>query len=385
MAQTSSTQARGAAPAGGRPGGSRTSPGGRVLCLSDDPDLRAHLVALGREVGAVVEAVTTAPSVAGWREAAMVLLDADAVPLVRHLPRRDGLVLVHRDPDGDEPGPEVWRGAVAAGAEQVVVLPVARPWLAAALGSAGRPKGRCVVTVGARGGAGATTVAVALATTAVAAGHRVLLLDADPLGGGIDLALGAEELPGMRWPDLHDLSAPVPPGGLAAALPVADGVVLLSHGRTGPPVGAAAVRAVLQAALDEHDLVVVDLPRSGDAGSQAAAALADVVVCVCPAEVRAGAAAPSVLQGLATAAPVHLLVRGPAPGGLRPVDAAAAVRAGSSVGDPVARVDVVRAEPGLPAALERGEAFAVSARSPLRRWAAGWLADLMTGGGRGAA
>lgn len=360
-----------------------------VLCLAEDPDLRAELVAVCRDAGVPVAAGATAPTAARWSAAAMVLLDAGSGALVRDLPRRDGVVLVATDPAGGEPDGDVWRRAVISGAAQVVVLPLARGWLLDAVRRATRAGGRCVATVGARGGGGASTAAVALATAAAAAGHRVLLVDADPLGGGLDLLLGAEDLPGMRWPDLCDVRGPLPPGGLAAALPSADGVLLLSHGRHPVEVDVEAVRAVLRSALESHDLVVVDLPRGGGPAAQAMSLLVDELVCVCPAEVRAGVAAPAVVAAWAPSSRVHLLLRGPSPGGLRPAEAAAAVRAGLETDRPAARrlgrVDVVRAEPGLAAALERGEPFAVAARSPLRRWAARWVSGLMAEGAREAA
>lgn len=391
----------------GRDGAARS-----VLCVGADPDLRADLVAVCAEAGAGADSGAGRPGLAAWVDAPLVLVSAAEPDLVRDLPRRDGVVLVHRDPRGEDrdPGPDVWRTAVDVGAQQVVVLPLARDWLVDAVRRACRPRGLCVAVVGARGGAGATSTAVALATAGAATGHRVLLVDADPLGGGADLALGAEELPGMRWSDLHDVSGPLPPGGLAAALPVADGVAVLSHGRRGSRVDPAAADVVLRAGTDEFDLVVIDLPRAGDDAAQTMALAADVLLCVCPAEVRAAAAAPAVLAGWPGARQVHLLVRGPAPGGLRPADAAAAVVAGITAlhgGGPgragrvdqvgevdqvgqvaragFGRVDVLRAEPRLPAALERGEAFAVTTRSPLRRWATGWLGDVLDGGGRAVA
>jgi secretion/DNA translocation related CpaE-like protein len=361
-----------------------------VLCLSEDPEVRTRLVSTCRGTGAAT--TTDLTDAATWWGAALVLLDDREAGRVGHLPRRDGVVLVHAGSVDEDPGPVVWRRAVAVGAEHVVVLPAGLRWLAERVRRAARRRGRCVGVVGARGGAGATSAAIALASTAAALGHRVLLLDADPLGGGVDVALGAEDLPGLRWPDLHDLRGPLPPGGLAASLPVADGVPVLSHGRDAAAVEPDAVRAVVEAALDENELLVVDLPRAGDETALAAVAAADALVCVCPAEVRAGAAAPAVLQRWTFGAPVHLLVRGPSPGGLRPQDAAAAVRAGLTLldaggsstrpGITLDRVDVVRAEPGLAAALERGESFASSARSPLRRWATTWLAELLDGGAR---
>ncbi len=359
---------------------------GAVLCLVEDPELRARLVTACREAAVVPDVRSEVPALEVWCSAPLVLIDERSATSVGGLPRRAGVVLVVHPPAGGEPTAEVWRLAVAAGAQHVVVLPEAAGWLGDLLVRAGRPRGRCVAVVGARGGAGATSTAVALATTAAAAGTSVLLVDADPLGGGLDLAMGAEELPGPRWHDLHDVRSPVPPGGLGAALPVADGVTVVSHGRDGTGPQPSAVRAVVQAGVDEYDLVVVDLPRAGDDAVAAAAQEADVLLCVCPSELRAAAAAPLVMRRWGAVADLHLLLRGPAPGGLTEKDAAAAVRAGlellprSGAQLVLGRVDVLRPEPGLAAALERGEAFAVGARSPLRRWARRWLSEELGAG-----
>ncbi|MFC3689579.1 septum site-determining protein Ssd [Aquipuribacter hungaricus] len=371
---------------GRRPAG-RTARAGSVLCLVSDPDLRARLLTACRDVAVTPDVRAGVPTAGLWCAASLVLLDAATASRVGGLPRRAGVVLVQPDAGGGEPDEQAWRLAVAAGAEHVVVLPDGAGWLAEALVRAVRPRGRCVGVVGARGGAGSTATAVALATAAAASGRRVLLVDADPLGGGLDLAMGAEELPGVRWHDLHDVRAPLPAGGLAVALPVADEVAVLSYGRGQAVVLPGAARAVVRAGLDEHDLVVLDLPRAGDEAALAASGEADVLLCVCPSELRAAAAAPAVLRRWGAVAEHHLLVRGPAPGGLREADTATAVRAGLDLlatGGPapsvLARVDVVRAEPGLAAAMERGEAFGVAARSPLRRWARRWVADELPGG-----
>src|SRR5262249_57553694 len=50
--------------------------------------------------------------------------------------------------------------------------------------------GRVVVVLGGRGGAGASVLAAGLAVTAARAGLQTVLVDADPLGGGVDLAVG---------------------------------------------------------------------------------------------------------------------------------------------------------------------------------------------------
>ncbi len=58
--------------------------------------------------------------------------------------------------------------------------------------------GTVVAVIGGRGGAGASLFAVALAQAA----SDSLLVDVDPWAGGIDLVVGAEATPGVRWPDL---------------------------------------------------------------------------------------------------------------------------------------------------------------------------------------
>ena len=162
----------------------------------------------------------------------------------------------------------VWQLAASAGAESVQPLPGAEALLADRLAASadGPARGTTVAVLGGRGGAGASTLACALARAAVDTG-AVLLVDADPYGGGLDLLMGAEDLPGLRWPDLATARGRASPDELRAALPVADGVTLLSWHR-GEPVELppAAMDLVLGAGRRGHDLVVVDLPRSPDAG-----------------------------------------------------------------------------------------------------------------------
>src|ERR671916_3516629 len=68
-----------------------------------------------------------------WTTAPLLLLDVQAAMATANagLPRRDGVVIVSPVPD-----PEVWRCAVAVGAEHVAVLSAAEAWLDAAVGDA---------------------------------------------------------------------------------------------------------------------------------------------------------------------------------------------------------------------------------------------------------
>ncbi|WP_435298637.1 hypothetical protein [Timonella sp. A28] len=60
-----------------------------------------------------------------------------------------------------------------------------------------------VAVIGAIGGTGATTVAAALAAHYADDSHA-WLIDLSGRGGGIEMHLGLEETPGIRWPDLAE-------------------------------------------------------------------------------------------------------------------------------------------------------------------------------------
>jgi secretion/DNA translocation related CpaE-like protein len=294
-----------------------------------------------------------------WGGAALVLVGDDAaVGAVRRLPRRDGVVLLGRDLD--DAG--VWERGVAVGAEHVVFLPDAEGWLVSRLAEAACPPAAVaplVAVVGGRGGAGATTLATALAVTAARTGRSAVLVDADPLGGGLDLVLGGEHESGLRWPDLVRTRGRVPAEALTAALPLLEGVRVLSWDRGDVlAVPTEAVDAVLVAARRASALVVVDLPRALDEGTRVVLERASTVLLVVPTEVRAAAAASRVATGIAPLCQdVRLVVRGPSPSGLG-ADGVATALSLPVLGE-------LRPEPALGLALERGEAPARRGRGPL--------------------
>ena len=103
-----------------------------------------------------------------------------------------------------EPQAAEWQAAITVGAQHVMTLPADESDLVAALSEAaefrrddGR-RGAVVAVMAGRGGAGASLFATAIAQTAA----NALLVDVDPWGGGVDLAVGSEDEPGLRWPDL---------------------------------------------------------------------------------------------------------------------------------------------------------------------------------------
>ncbi len=356
------------------------------LLVTGDGELLDDLLRLAAAAGTEVD-VAPDPAAARPRYTAapVVLIGVDQAEacLRARLPRRGRVVVVGRS--GDEGSP--WEVAGLLGAGHVAVLPAAEAWLVDRMAhrapgadgtAAADGAGRIVAVIGGRGGAGASILAGGLAVTAVRGGLRTLLVDADPLGGGLDLVLGWEQLEGLRWPALAQAGGRVDPPALVRALPHRGDLVLLSFDRDDLlAVPGEAMAATLDAARRGRDLVVVDLPRRLDDAAVLALQAADRVLLVVPAELRATAAAARVA---ATAAPhcddLSVVVRGPAPGRLRAREVARAL------GLPLA--GTLRPEPGLCQALERGEAPAAAGRGPLAGLCQRLLAEL-SGARRGEA
>lgn len=302
-----------------------------------------------------------------WDAAAAVLVGSD----VRELPprRRAPAVLVGLNGEGDS----LWHLAAALGAERVAVLPDAAEWLAEYLSRSRAPEagGLVLGVTGGCGGAGATTSAIWIAQAAAGLGIRVLLVDGDPWGGGLELALAAEETPGLRWPDLSEASGSIDPEQLSDALPIAGGFSFLSWpgSRERPaPVDAATTGGVLDAARRGYELVIVDIGRGAEP-LHTFAWDCDRILIVVPAQLKAAVASARLLQELP---PVEaaLLVRGKAGAAL---DSAMIADA---VGLPVhGRVPEMR---GVGAASENGRLLELGTRRSIRQFAASVL-DLLDG------
>ena len=322
----------------------------RPLLVTDDPLLLDDALRVAALAGVALDvAASAAAARAGWSAAPLVVVGSDLAPscAASGLTRRPGVVLLGADLDDGS----VWQTAVAVGAEHVVFLPDAEPWLTELLAESVEPTRAGALRVGilgARGGAGATSLAVALAVQAAAGGIRTWLVDGDPLGAGIDLVLGGEHAPGVRWPDLEQARGRLGAGALDDALPLLHGVRVLSCARDAAEPVPDAVPAVLGAARRSADLVLVDLPRPSGPWADALLAELDTVVLVVPCELRATAAAGHLADRLRAAGVSLLLVtRGPSPAGLAPAEVARVVGAPVFV--------AMRQQPGLDRLLERGE------------------------------
>ncbi|WP_446214442.1 septum site-determining protein Ssd [Micromonospora sp. IBSANI012] len=331
--------------------------------MTSDGDLLDELLRLAAAGGTEVElAADPAAARARWLPAPLVLVGRDQAQacLRARLPRRPRTVLVGRTGELDP----AWEVADLIGAEHVATLPAAEPWLVDRFTECGsdRPFGgpaRTVAVLGGRGGAGASVFAGALAVTAARARLRTLLVDADPLGGGLDLVLGWEELDGLRWPALTDADGRVDAPALVRALPSRGDLVVLSWDRGDLlALPAQAMAATVDAARRGRDFVVVDVPRQLDDAAVVALQSADQAYLVVPAELRAVAAAARVVAAAAPhCAALGVIVRGPAPGRLKATEVARAL------GLPL--VGTLRPEPALCRGLERGEAPAGAGRGPL--------------------
>jgi secretion/DNA translocation related CpaE-like protein len=327
----------------------------RPLALVGDDDLLDDLLRVAAAAGCELERVPDAGAIrARWTRAPLVVLDEKAATDCEHLglPRRSGVVLIAQG----TPPPVLFERGVGIGAERVIGLPDAEPWLAGALADAMEGPvadgGRVLAVLGGRGGAGASIFAAAVGFAALRDGRRALLVDCDPLAGGLDLVLGAESESGLRWPELKLSGGRVATSSLHSALPGKERgtarLTVLSCDRASSALDVQAVSTVVTSARRSGEVVVCDLPRHRSEPSRAVLDRADLTVLVVPAEVRACAAARRVVtQLLDEGAHAQVLVRGPAPGGLRADEVAQAVGLPLLTG--------MRSEPGLAATLERGQ------------------------------
>ncbi|AKS12567.1 septum site-determining protein Ssd [Corynebacterium pseudotuberculosis] len=223
--------------------------------------------------------------------AAAVLVDATTAPHAATLPAGTRRFLL-----AAERGPIDWKLAMACHAEAAYVVPAQAPELLKSLGRDDDPppaEGIVIAVMGAVGGTGTSTLASAIALNC----ENAVLIDADPSSGGVDLLLGIEESPGMRWNDLALRQGDVRSNDLIAAFPkTSQGlpVLTVARGNDAHTIDDATLNAVIRS-LRGHTSVVVDLLRETSIADSALDAADCVVLCI-PAEIRAVAAAERLVQ-----------------------------------------------------------------------------------------
>lgn len=333
-----------------------------MLAVTADAVLVRHLLSVTAAVGVAADVEADPSSLRPrWRREGVVLVGVDQAARVADLglPRRSEVYVLGQATDRDET--HSWSARLGAA---VVTLPEGAGDLAAVLAelASRRPRaGRILCVVGGSGGVGASTLAAALAVTAARTGERTLLVDGDPTGGGLDLLLGAEHLPGWRWPRLAAARGHL--GDLGGELPHAEGVELLSMDRspgTLGPLHPEQVAAVLGSAARCHGLTVVDLPRAVDAGGAEALRRADQTLLLVQGDVRGVAAARRVaLLVSPTCRSLAVVVRMGRTRGLEATTVAQALE--------LPLLATVEHDPSLARGAERGDPPGRSARTPLSR------------------
>lgn len=325
-----------------------------VLLLTRSTAVHDAVVPLCAAAGVAAD-VCASPelALASWSDADLVLVGVDLVDeVVRVAPsRRSGIHVI-----ASSPGDAVFRAAVALGAASVVDLPEGSPWLADALADVGEraSPGRIVGVVAGAGGAGATTLACALAQWHATRGPT-LLVDADPLGPGVDRLLGLEDRTGVRWEGLVETSGRLGARALRESVPREGGLGVLTWAGARRRLDVPAARRILEAAVRGHDLVVIDLARQGGSALAELVDRCDDLLVVTPATVTGLAATARLVADLGREGRAGLVVR---PGGLSDADAAAVT------GLPV--VAAVGEQRGLAASVDRGLG-PLTRRGPLAR------------------
>ena len=283
------------------------------LLVSADPLLVADVQRLCAAAGVVPEVIAEpAAALRAWTRAAVVLVGADrAVDLARcGPPRRERVHVLGRGPVADG----LFRVALDLGAESVAALPASETWLVELLtdvGDGAAAPGVTVGVLGGSGGAGATVLAAVLAQVAAERGPT-LLVDADPLGAGVDRVLGLEAKDGIRWDSMMQTTGRLSSRSLREALPRAGLLSVLTWPADRPAtLQAFAVREVLSAGRRGFDTVVVDLPRHLDAVVEETLSRCDHVVLVSTLTVPGVSSAARMAQRLPEANPRrHLVTRG---------------------------------------------------------------------------
>ena len=274
-----------------------------ILVSVTDPVLHPEAINIAAATGMdIIDTSDPRDIVRHAPKAAAILVDATTATHAGGIHPRGHLFLLH-----PEPGPVDWTLAVRIGAADAVILPAQSnkllATLAATTAAPDSPSPAAAASViavtGAVGGAGTSTLAVALALQL----HEIVptvLVDADPVSPGMDLLLGCETTGGIRWADLSFRSGSIAAADLIAALPETEsGLPVLTTDRGSNGTSGITEDKLLRVIGTMHHThcVVVDLPATAPFFAALTDAC-DFVVLLIPAEVRAAAAASRIAHSL---------------------------------------------------------------------------------------
>ncbi|MGH3412855.1 MAG: septum site-determining protein Ssd [Marmoricola sp.] len=298
------------------------SGGAGPLLVTGDDLLAAEVLRLGAAAGVTPEVVhDPATALRRWTAPPLVLVGTDLLGTMAacHPPRRGRVHVLGHGPVADL----AFRDALAVSAESVAELPTSQGWLVEMLTDAGDGRGvpgASFGVLGGAGGVGATVFAAALARVS-ARSAETLLVDADPLGAGIERVLGMERIDGVRWDAMLHATGRLSARSLREALPRRQGLSVLAwpaDRAAGPcAMQAFAARELFSAGRRGFDQVVWDLPRHPDPVVDELLARCDGVVLVSTLTVPAVTAAARVAARLPGDVPARLVTRGSG-GGVTP-------------------------------------------------------------------
>lgn len=221
-------------------------------------------------------------------------------------------------------GTTTWERAASLKANYVAEVSKSREWLMEHLVAPIDKTGKCVVVLPGCGGAGASTIASALAFHARSLVGSVVLVDCDSTSAGLDIVAGAEQIAGMRWKDFSALAGVVNATDIVRGLPSIHDVSILSMGSEPLEMPANEMVAMIEQLLTVSELVILDLSRhEGLVRESKLIAMADAVLVVVPATVRGCASADRVIANASDNNElVELVVRTIPGAGLTPIEIA---------------------------------------------------------------
>lgn len=270
----------------------------RPLVITDDPEVLDDVIRVAAARATEVLVCADDESIQRhWLSAPLVLIGMDRLERVSqmNLQRRARVIVVSHVETNAVAERRAWQQAVALGVEHVVELPEGEQWLLDALDDVEGSLGQIITVIGGSGGVGASTFAVNLAITARSEGRSVALVDLDPWSGGLDLLMGAERSPGLRWSALDSVHGRVSARALADACVHVAGVDLLSCDAI-DACPAPAVHSVIDALQRGYERVIVDLAVPAIPSAREIVARSTHVLMVVATHVHAAASAGRLAQ-----------------------------------------------------------------------------------------
>lgn len=242
----------------------QTSAGEAVLLITDDDTLREDIALIAAVVGVRLETSVTWHGLEDGGDWAAVMCSAQCLPTSAR--RSEGTLLLGYDAE------VLWEVAAQFPGLRPVPLPQAERWLSEQLSAQvfDRSQGRVVAAVSTAGGVGSTTFAYLCAAELAARGKRPLLIDA-ALGPGSGLAdlvhrartqqqLGGGQVQGgdLDWEQLSKIEGEISTSHLSAAVPVLDGIGVLT-GFSEAVQRLPLLPAAVAAGRGAFDVVVIDI------------------------------------------------------------------------------------------------------------------------------